>query len=283
MSSNPNSQGYSQDDCLEALQQAAEYLSGAPTISEYRELGYSPSAKTMENKFGSWSQAKREAGLEVTEHGQNEAFINRRESLQVDSQYFRVINTPEKAYWLGFSIGDGCMRRSDNNEGLSFSIEIHEADKKLLESFKEAVGARQKLCHRPDRPHVYIRIRNRRFCKHLWNWGVTPNKTHDGFTPILDEEYRPAFVRGLLDSDGHINNPRDGGKKVRLSSSSKGRLSHVNEWLPVDGDVRKQNIHYLCVYGKRAIRLLKWLYPNLEDTSPALTRKKDRAVTHLNG
>lgn len=40
-------------------------------VKDYRGSDYRPSVKTLENKFGTWNEAKRAAGLEITEHGMN--------------------------------------------------------------------------------------------------------------------------------------------------------------------------------------------------------------------
>jgi hypothetical protein len=62
---------YSKQDCIESLQQFAEDIGRSPEAIEFRESDYSPSVKTLENKFGSWNEAKKAAGLSITEHGAN--------------------------------------------------------------------------------------------------------------------------------------------------------------------------------------------------------------------
>ena len=71
--------GFSRGDCIDSLQRAAEELGHSPTVPEYRGLGIPPSVKTHSNKFGSWNDAKRAAGLDVTPRGENEDFVEQRE------------------------------------------------------------------------------------------------------------------------------------------------------------------------------------------------------------
>jgi hypothetical protein len=61
--------GYSKQDCIEELQKATEQLGHPPTSKEWKNGEWSPSAKTMEKKFGSWNKAKTEAGLDTFEQG----------------------------------------------------------------------------------------------------------------------------------------------------------------------------------------------------------------------
>jgi hypothetical protein len=62
---------YTDQECLAALRRAAARYGQDIIVEEYRESGESPSAKTLENRFGSWNEAKRAAGLDVYEHGEN--------------------------------------------------------------------------------------------------------------------------------------------------------------------------------------------------------------------
>lgn len=62
---------YSKEDCIESLRAAAEETSGYLSVEDYRGLDYSPSPKTMENKFGSWKNAKEAAELDAWGIGGN--------------------------------------------------------------------------------------------------------------------------------------------------------------------------------------------------------------------
>ncbi|MFB6216867.1 MAG: homing endonuclease associated repeat-containing protein [Candidatus Aenigmatarchaeota archaeon] len=56
--------GFSEEDCINALRKSKEQLGETPTIRQYQTLDISPSASTIVQKFGSWNGAKEEAGLE---------------------------------------------------------------------------------------------------------------------------------------------------------------------------------------------------------------------------
>lgn len=55
----------SEDECSEALQEAAEELGKSPTKHEYEELGIRPSSGSIKRIIGSWNLAKERAGLET--------------------------------------------------------------------------------------------------------------------------------------------------------------------------------------------------------------------------
>jgi len=54
-----------EEECLDALQDAAEELDASPTKVEYETLGLTPSASTILRVVGGWNAAKRRAGLET--------------------------------------------------------------------------------------------------------------------------------------------------------------------------------------------------------------------------
>jgi hypothetical protein len=62
----PTRRRYSDEDCLEALREAAEVLSEEPTWYQYAELDISPARTTIEKRFESWIDAKKEAGVRST-------------------------------------------------------------------------------------------------------------------------------------------------------------------------------------------------------------------------
>lgn len=57
--------GTSEQECLDALREAAERLGESPTKSEYEELGLTPASGTIIRVVGGWNEAKKRAGLET--------------------------------------------------------------------------------------------------------------------------------------------------------------------------------------------------------------------------
>lgn len=53
------------DDCVRALREAAEQLGESPTKAQYEALDITPASTTIRRLFGSWNEAKAQAGLET--------------------------------------------------------------------------------------------------------------------------------------------------------------------------------------------------------------------------
>lgn len=58
-----------EDDCMAAIQAAADRLGSSPTKLQYEALGLSPSSSSIVRLMGSWNRAKRAAGVETFPQG----------------------------------------------------------------------------------------------------------------------------------------------------------------------------------------------------------------------
>jgi hypothetical protein len=61
----------SEDECLDALREAAEVPGESPTKQQYEELGLTPSSTTIRRIVGGWNEAKEQAGLETYEQNEH--------------------------------------------------------------------------------------------------------------------------------------------------------------------------------------------------------------------
>lgn len=69
--------------------------------------------------------------------------------IKMDETFFSVIETEEKAYWLGFIAADGCIRK---NKSGSYELSIHLAEKDIehLAAFKSAIQSDHKIVTRQN-------------------------------------------------------------------------------------------------------------------------------------
>lgn len=124
--------------------------------------------------------------------------------LALDVDYFKEINSNDKAYWLGYICADGNINKLNNKVSL-FSSELN-----VIENFKEAICAEhaisKKIVYLKQTNKTYtgysIQIGNEIFTQNLINLGVTSNKTDSLEFPKIDEKYYSYFIAGLFDGDG---------------------------------------------------------------------------------
>lgn len=126
---------------------------------------------------------------------------------QQREDYFDIIDSEHKAYWLGFIFADGNVHKNE------LSIEIHEKDKALLEQFKEDLNLNSKITirHRKNTSVCCIRMTSSHLCNSLAQYGIIPNKTKNvHHLPEVPIDFLPHFLRGLIDGDGWITIDKSG-------------------------------------------------------------------------
>lgn len=127
-------------------------------------------------------------------------------------EYFKRINTKEKAYWLGWLYAEGWLSKHGNN--IRFGVELHKDDKKdLLIKFANTISFNLEYIddeiRRDGELTDYVRIRfvNDDFSQYLINNGfiVGKEKSKQIELPCLDSrELYLAFLLGYYDGDGKV-------------------------------------------------------------------------------
>lgn len=122
---------------------------------------------------------------------------NRRKYIFNDKS-FDNINNQDKAYWLGFIMGDGFV--SDD----IMAVEISRKDEQHLEKLIIFMGGNNKITYTSKNCCV-VRFCSRYLVNALKKYGVVKNKTYKKIlTPDIPNKFIRHFYRGLYDSDGWI-------------------------------------------------------------------------------
>lgn len=122
-----------------------------------------------------------------------------------DKNFFEIIDTEEKAYWLGFIAADGNIREDLHK----MRIELNIRDKKHLEKFRSAIHGNMPIKEwiRHKNHSCYIEVNSVKLCKDLLQYGVTPNKslTLEILFDKISFELQHHLIRGYFDGDGSLN------------------------------------------------------------------------------
>lgn len=142
--------------------------------------------------------------------------FTRPKKLIYDDKIFEIIDTEEKAYWLGFLMADGYITVTDRNAELG--IELNIKDKGHLFKFQKflktnaMVQERNRFFEKVANNYCnktlnscFIRIYNKKIVGDLISLGFQQNKRNKGlkFCQIPDNLKR-HFIRGFFDGDGSI-------------------------------------------------------------------------------
>ena len=149
----------------------------------------------------------------------------------IDSHIFDVIDTEEKAYWLGFLMADGFV--SDNNR-----VELQIKDKEHIEEFKRFLQSKHKISERhiilDDKEFVSYRIsfQDKNIAEKLKSYGCIPRKTFEMHIPNINDELFKHWLRGYFDGDGCIYyysqyKHRKGAWRINISSGNQEILNEI--------------------------------------------------------
>lgn len=209
-------------------------------------------------------------------------------SLNVD--YFKDIDEPKKAYWLGYICADGCIQK--NNDKLSICCK----DLEILEKFKKDVNSGHKIIEKnifDKRTNKYyheysFQIGNVLFVKNIIEQGVTHNKTNVCSFPNIREEFYSYFIAGLFDGDGSVFFKAAKNKVLGCSLiSTKEILNFINNYLQKEYNIKprkliritenKENV-YKCYWDKYCINFLDFIYGGDKDIY--LSRKYEKYINN---
>lgn len=236
----------------------------ANSSSSIREL--STKYNIPRQTFQGWLLAK---GYNIT---------NRRASKNFNVNYFDIINTEEKAYWLGFLFADGALTQNNKSYHIELSLKIE--DSSHVKKFAKAIN-KDKIIDKIYRTRCILGSKH--LFNTLTNYGCTIRKSLTLKFPNINifknENLIRHFIRGYFDGDGCISYSNkehtypivtvlgtreflDGIQKIYNSNH---KYSNANK----NQEITKQ----LSFSGKSAINFMHWLY---KDSKIYLERKFNR-------
>lgn len=204
----------------------------------------------------------------------------------INEAFFDVIDTEEKAYFLGFLYADGY----NNTHRNSVTLSLKENDKEILEKLNNLL--------QPNKPLQYVEykttnstnqyrlvIANNHISQRLVDLGCYKAKTYTLEFP--KEKQVPSnllrhFVRGYFDGDGWV-----GEKAICIVSTLNfcnslaeilNQELNVNSYIRARHPERNNNIRMLELNRKSARKFLKWIY---KDSNIHLQRKYERYLKQM--
>lgn len=206
---------------------------------------------------------------------------------KVDSNYFKNIDSEDKAYWLGFFFADGYVSSAN-----SIELCLKESDKDHILKFKESiksnhvVGKKKNILNGKAFYAYRISISDSDLSKDLKELGCINNKSLTCRFPLLNKELIPSFIRGFFDGDGTLYFDNRYNKMNPKCEFSCGSIDFVNElkgilknYYDIDSNLyTDRNIYSLRISGKN--NNMKFLDLIYKDANIKLDRKY-KLYTHM--
>lgn len=220
------------------------------------------------------------------------------EKVQFNRQFFKLINSETKAYFLGLMMTDGCVHGSMN----CASLGLKRSDVSILERFCDALSLEKRHIKERDwilegRPYPAseLYLSSSELCEDLVKHGVLAGtaKTLNCFlaTPLPRPLLR-AFIRGVFDGDGSISvswakNKTIDSSRTRIFTASLFLFEQLasifdaeNIWYNTSKETKNRKTPIYCIdFGAvRSNDFLPWIY---EDATIYLDRKYNKWIEVL--
>lgn len=143
----------------------------------------------------------------LEKNGIAKTFSEARREYGLDEHYFDEIDTPNKAYILGFLYADGY----NNDINHTVVLTLHEKDKDTLEKIRKELKCEKPLYHissvnkKDGKPRELesLILASKHMSETVKKWGLIPNKTFTlEFPKFLSDNLVSHFIRGYFDGDG---------------------------------------------------------------------------------
>ena len=149
---------------------------------------------------------------------------------------FDVIDTEEKAYWLGFMYADGNI---DSTKKV-IAVNLSEKDSDHLEKFKKFLNYSHELMHVFDGKHHKCRlsVTNHHMWDTLNSYGCTPKKSLTIKFPsediFKDKSLIKHFIRGYWDGDGTLTWRNKEHTRAEMGAlGTENFLNTMQKYLPI--------------------------------------------------
>ena len=216
---------------------------------------------------------------------------------QINEHYFDTIDTPLKAYFLGFIFADGWICYNEKNMNYEFGMELQSGDRYVLDELNKALGDQNIICHSGPAEvminnHIahkndsdILRVYSKALVLGLMKNGIETNKSQKDAYPTVSRNLFFDFLRGYIDGDGCFYT-KGNSTTMHITCSSNAPLLYIRDTLfeyGIKTVVRKETerkYRLLCSSRKDMNELVNRLY--YEDGLFCLTRKYEK-IKHFLG
>lgn len=156
--------------------------------------------------------------------------INR--DYQVNHSFFERIDSPAKAYWLGWMYSDGIVQKHSVTKGKYITLELNVRDLEVIEQFKHDLDSTYPIRYIKGNNSYRLSFMSPKIFDDLGKLGVIPKKSLVLEFPItiqVPKEFIKPFLQGYFEGDGSlILSKRKDSNRLRLAIDIVGTINFLN-------------------------------------------------------
>ena len=204
--------------------------------------------------------------LESVGEERDYTYINR--SLRRD--YFSVIDSYDKAYFLGLIISDGCIQE-DNNLRITLQLQ----DAYILKTFARKICNENPLYFNGNRPNeITFHCKSKQIKDDLAKYGVVPRKSLISYLPfdMIPDDLIHHMIRGTFDGNGYIS-VTEKTHVIGYCAGNERIVTEYRDWLVFKLGVNKIKVSqfeehgFSCTWSsiKDIIAICNYIYKDKQD------------------
>jgi hypothetical protein len=182
---------------------------------------------------------------------------------QVVRDYFHVIDSDEKAYWLGFVAADGTVVCTGRQYAIV--LDLQQRDLHWVTRFRDTIAPGSTIIQHGDRSYA-VSIASKEMVQDIMALGVGPNKSATLTWPKIPDPFVPGFLLGYFDGDGSLQKRSVTGRWLWTLLGTQPFLSVARHYIQQHVQVtirepiriskhRCQHLYRIHAYGKQAIAI----------------------------
>lgn len=189
----------------------------------------------------------------------------------LDENVFEVIDTKDKAYWLGFLYADGYVSNAKNDIEIGLAEKDLEHLNKARTFFKTDRPLHKKVKRVKGKEYVgyKLTVTSQKLKNDLINKGCVNNKSlilKFPTTEQVPQSLLPDFVRGYFDGDGSVTHANYGRQIAAEILGASDFIDGLNDWVGFDSTKHSFNhsveTFRIQLFGKKAESFYERIYSN---------------------
>jgi dUTP pyrophosphatase len=196
--------------------------------------------------------------LQCSRHNKSLGNLNSNTKYNFDRDFFKEIDSEEKAYIAGWIGSDGTICK----DSWKIIISIHKRDRECLENIKNIICEELPITEY-KKDMVSLDINSKNMCQDLCKlFNIERGKKSDliNFPELNNDDLTWAFIRGYFDGDGSIRDIlQRASPECSITSMSNNMLKSIAEFVKIPYKLINDK---LCYYGTNCIDFLGKLYIN---------------------
>jgi len=196
------------------------------------------------------------------------------------TDYFKNIDTEDKAYWLGFLFADGCVG--------DIKVSLSQSERYVVDDFQKSIGCNYKVRTVYGKEHAFrdgkIYTSKTHYCVEIPSVDMANDLRRHGcvnkkslvleYPDHLNEHLRHHFARGYFDGDGCIHGGMFNEHIVVAGTQNFIEAIAKSCEILSKYSIHKQgNIHTCHISSVQAMNFMEWMYSG---ATIFLKRKKDK-------